>query len=69
MSFDRFELLPTDLVSSTWLKIEKHLEERLNNLRAKNDNENLKEHETAAMRGRIAEIKAMLAYGKTQRID
>ncbi len=58
------ELSSTDLVSSTWLKIEKHLEERLNTLRSQNDNETLTEQKTAAMRGRIAEIKGLLHYGK-----
>mgnify|MGYP001574846979 FL=1 len=46
--------------SAVWQKIMKHLEERLSSLRARNDND-LDERRTARLRGRLAEIKHLLA--------
>jgi hypothetical protein len=45
-----------------WLKIEKHLTERLGILRAKNDGA-LDETQTATIRGQIAEVKGLLGHG------
>ena len=45
--------------SSTWKKIENHLEERLQDLREQNDND-LTEIETQKIRGSIAEVKRIL---------
>ena len=45
--------------SSTWKKIENHLEERLQDLREQNDND-LTEIETQKIRGSIVEIKRIL---------
>lgn len=43
-----------------WMKVKKHLEARLTELRAKNDG-NLDERKTALLRGRIKAIKDVLA--------
>lgn len=54
MSFE-----PGDFNSGLWVRLRKHYEERLGELRAKNDAP-LSAEETAAIRGRIAEIKRLL---------
>jgi hypothetical protein len=56
-------LTPQDLQSATWRKLEAHLTERLTALRAQNDGE-LDETSTARLRGRLAQIKEILALGK-----
>lgn len=53
-------LEPGDRQSAVWLKLKKHLEAELQRLRVKNDG-NLDEKRTAILRGRIGEIKAILA--------
>ena len=53
-----------DLSSEVWLKIEKHLNTRLEQRRRDNDSDSLDEIKTARLRGRIAEIKDLLAFGK-----
>ena len=45
-----------DRRSATWLKVKKHLEERITLLRAKNDGDH-DERKTARLRGSIAELK------------
>lgn len=57
------KLQAVDLQSSTWNKLQEYYLERLNNLRAKNDNANLDPIDTAVLRGRIKEIKMMLSLG------
>ncbi len=49
-----------DRQSALWRKLRKHLEQRLQDLRKKNDG-NLSELATAALRGEIRAIKRMLA--------
>jgi hypothetical protein len=49
-----------DTTSSTWQKLRRHLTDRLNNLREENDSLKLTEVETAAKRGRIAQIVEIL---------
>jgi hypothetical protein len=51
-----------DRNSSTWNKIRRHYEARLETMRRKNDGV-LTPEETARLRGRIAEIKNLLAIG------
>lgn len=46
--------------SALWLKLRAHLEDRLEALRFQNDGDRTPE-ETAKIRGRIAEVKNMLA--------
>ena len=51
-----------DKLTPTWAKLEEHLKDRLAMLRAKNDAP-MSEAETATLRGRIAEVKALLSLG------
>jgi hypothetical protein len=60
---EQFELTAEDLMSGTWRRLQKHLNERLAMLRMRNDSE-MSDHETAKVRGQIAEIKALLALGR-----
>jgi hypothetical protein len=53
-------LSPTELQSSSWIKIKTYLNIRVEDLRKKNDGD-FNEIDTSRMRGRIAEIKNMLA--------
>lgn len=57
---NEFRLTKIEAQSQLWLKLKKHLEERLDVLRAKNDGD-LDTTETARLRGRISEIKSMLS--------
>jgi hypothetical protein len=59
----QFSLRNSDLHSETWVRLRKHLASRLNELRNKNDAD-LTPTETASLRGRIAEIKSLLALDK-----
>ena len=52
-------LTETEKHSSTWIKISKELERRLDVYRKKNDND-MTEYETFRLRGQIAEIKSLL---------
>lgn len=52
-----------DINSATWAKIRTHYEGELASLRKKNDG-NINTEETARLRGRIAEVKALLALDK-----
>lgn len=60
MTVERFKLADSDLVSTTWAKLGKRLQERLQTLRAENDGP-LDQVATAALRGRIAEVKLLLS--------
>jgi len=55
-----FRLTDIDRNTPLWLALRAHLERRLESQRAKNDTD-LSPDETAKVRGRIAEIKALLA--------
>lgn len=50
----------TQATNPLWQALRAHYVERLARLRSDNDNAALSEHETAALRGRIAECKALL---------
>jgi hypothetical protein len=66
MSTDKeFRLAPSELRTSTWRRLEEHLNARLASLRAQNDND-LDEAKTAKLRGRIAEVINLLALGSSQ---
>lgn len=52
---------PFERDSALWKRLEKHMNERLNTLRSKNDSKNLTDLETAYLRGEINQIKAFLA--------
>ena len=51
--------------SSVWLKLQAHVNERIDTLRSQNDGE-LSEVVTAKLRGRIAELKQILALASQQ---
>lgn len=53
-------LTPNDRASALWLKLRAHMADRLETLRAMNDGE-LEPIATAKLRGRIAEVKNLLA--------
>jgi len=53
-------LSPQERNSAVWLKLLKHFHARRDELRAKNDGP-LDSTATAEMRGRIAEVKALIA--------
>lgn len=55
-----FRLTDNDRNTPLWLALRAHLERRLESQRAKNDTD-LSAEDTAKVRGRIAEIKALLA--------
>lgn len=56
-------LTPQELSEPAWLKLKKHYENRLDELRRQNDSEKMGEIETARLRGRIKEIKFFLDIG------
>lgn len=58
-----FRLTPAERQSDAWRRLEKHLTDRLQSLRVQNDGDNSYEA-TAKLRGRIAELKAMLALAQ-----
>ena len=54
----------SDAQNPLWLRLKPYLEERLVMLRTKNDGD-LSEIETANIRGRIAEVKSLLALDES----
>lgn len=54
--------------SALWRKLEQHLTERLATMRQKNDG-NLDPLETAKVRGRITELKDLIALGEPSPVD
>jgi len=58
-----FKLSPEERDSAIWRGIEGKLKARLESLRVKNDGDATPEA-TARLRGRIAEVKDLLALGK-----
>lgn len=52
-----------DLQSAVWIKVKKHLQARIEELRMQNDFQQ-PEVQTAATRGRIDELKGILALEK-----
>ena len=61
---DAFALTPGDLISPTWTRLRKHMEARLQSLRAKNDND-LDPIATAKLRGEVKALKNLLALSTT----
>lgn len=62
---DVLQLDDSELRSSTWLKVQAYLLARLDAHRRANDAE-LTPERTAMLRGRLAEIKNLIATGETQ---
>lgn len=54
--------------SALWRKLEQHFNERLATMRQKNDG-NLDPLETAKVRGRITELKDLIALGEPGPVD
>jgi hypothetical protein len=63
-----FVLTAAERQSQLWLRIKGHLEDRLRMARGKLEGEQT-EQQTAAWRGRIAELKGLLALGDEPPID
>lgn len=59
-----FTLTPGDLISPTWARLKRHMEARLQSLRAKNDND-LDPIATAKLRGEIKVLKNLIALSET----
>lgn len=60
MTPERFALLPADRMNPLWITLSRHLSERLDILRRQND-ASLAPEQTERLRGRIAQIKDILA--------
>ena len=60
-----FKLTKTDELSATWQKLEKYFKDRLDLLRRDNDKQK-DEIQTAYLRGRILEVKSLLALTKNE---
>ena len=60
-----FQLSEHDKQSPQWVNLLHHLEDRLSDLRKKNDNPGNTETETAQLRGQIAEVKRLIALCDT----
>lgn len=56
----KFQLTPAEIGSPLWMKLKKHIEERVLGHRRMNDG-NLNVEDTAKIRGRIAEGKYILS--------
>ena len=54
-----FRLTPAEISSPLWMKLKKHIEERVSGHRRMNDG-NLNVEDTAKLRGRIAESNYLL---------
>lgn len=60
MAAERFKLHPQDRTNPLWLRLEAHMQQALAELRVLND-ASLPPERTENTRGRIAQIKALLA--------
>jgi hypothetical protein len=60
---DEFSLTEGDKQSSLWLRLRSHLLDRLDRARRRNDDPNQAEQATAALRGEIRCLKAIIALG------
>lgn len=63
MSTDKIEFTIQDTQNPLWVRLKPHLEARLAYLRSQNDSD-LDPVETSKLRGRIAEVRAMLSLDK-----
>lgn len=57
---------PIDLKSATWEKIRVYLEDRKAALTRENENLELPDRETTALRARLLEVKALLKLGEVR---
>jgi hypothetical protein len=58
-----FALKDSDIHGETWVRLKKHLKGRIELLRAQNEGD-LDDVATAKLRGRIAELRVLLALDK-----
>lgn len=58
-----FVMTDGERISPLWIKVSTEIEKRLTTLRVKNDNPNLSERETAALRGSIRCYAAIIGLG------
>jgi hypothetical protein len=58
-----FTLSDHDRASGLWLRLREHLGERLASARVRNDHDTLSEQQTAALRGEIRTLKAIIRLG------
>jgi len=61
------KISPADRATRLWHDIEEHLQRRLQTLREQNDNQGMTADQTAIIRGRIAEVKSLLALGTDEK--
>lgn len=59
----QLKLLESERKSALWLKLEKHINERIDVMRRRNDGD-LDDRETARLRGKIAAFKELLELGQ-----
>lgn len=62
------KLQPHETRSALWLRLEAHLRAQLAALRAKNDGD-FSHEETQRLRGRIAQLKEILALSETEPVQ
>lgn len=62
-AYTPFVLTDGDRHASLWMRLKQHWTEELASSRARNDSARLSEAETAALRGRIGMLKALIALG------
>ncbi len=60
MTGERFKLQPQDRTNPLWMRLEAHMRKQLAELRPRND-AHLPPKRTADIRGRIAQLKELLA--------
>lgn len=60
---DPFEMTDGERAHPLWMRLKAHLETQLQSKRTQNDSAKLTEPETAALRGHISCLKALLALG------
>jgi len=60
MTPERFKLAPQDRTNPLWIKLERHMQQVLAELRLMNDS-TLPMERTEKLRGRIAQLKELLA--------
>lgn len=68
MTDDRFKLSEDDKRSPLWMRLMDHLDKQLTLTRAQNDAVDLDERKTAFNRGKISEIKRLMALNESDPI-
>lgn len=58
------KLTPQEIQSAVWIKLRDHMEQRLAMLRCQNDGD-LSPEQTIKLRGRVAQLKELLALANT----